>query len=360
MKILSRIAIGAALVMLVASAQPAQAACGAPYLINPVTAAGDQSFVVANPEWCGDPGCYYQASLNQSFQAFFWSLDTGNPAPGLGDDNGGFDPHYNWLYVYTYYYAGAPYYGAKGRIAGIGGAGALSWQSAPAIDGCVMNSGATELIDGTECTCLMVTDQWDWDFGGPLGPQPAGLFAVMSARTNASGTFDISQNGADFVLKPIPKPTITDSVRNGTNFDIDRLSVNVPAPVEGVYQKDGCDCFVGYKVYGKLQARGSAPPTDRDAAGWTLLNLDGGAPQVVTPLGGPVDLELLGQCASNQDLYLGTALVMSSGYETPLVSADSTRVECGPDLANPASIRPRVNPATPELRQNPRGAKRGR
>lgn len=358
MKILSRIAIGAALVMLVASAQPAQAACGAPYLVDATTPTGETSFVIGNPDWCGLYGCYGVTALSPNFQAYFWGLGVGNPALGTGDDNGGFPAQGNWIYQYVYAPGTAYEYGYQPRIAGIGGAGTLSWQSSPDIDGCVMNAGATPGIDLTECTCLVISDEFDFDFGGPLGPQPTGFMAVISAVTNASGKFDISNAGAPYTLQPIPKADVTGAIRNASTFDIDTLSVTVPA-VDGLYEKDGCNCVAGYKVYGKLLARGSQPPTDRDVTGWTLLNLDGGGAQDLTPIGAPVDLELVGQCATNQDLYLGVTIAMDSGYETSFVSRDSTRIECGPDLADPASIRPRGTGA-PELRQNPRGAKRGR
>ena len=128
MKILSRIAIGAALVMLVAAAQPAQAACGADYLVDATTAAGETSFVRTNPDWCAGFACYYMESMSQQYEAFFWGLGTGNPAIGQGDDNGAFAAQGNWLFLYTTFLPDtSPYYGALGRFAGANGAGNLTW-----------------------------------------------------------------------------------------------------------------------------------------------------------------------------------------------------------------------------------------
>ena len=59
MKNLSKLAIGAALALLVAvSIQPVQAACSAPYLIESASIDGN-SAVVSNPDWCFPAyGCY--------------------------------------------------------------------------------------------------------------------------------------------------------------------------------------------------------------------------------------------------------------------------------------------------------------
>jgi hypothetical protein len=80
-----------------------------------------------------------------------------------------------------------------------------------------------------------------------------------------------------------------------------------------------------------------------------LLNLVGGGAQPETPVGSPVTVEAL--CgATNVDVYLATQLTFDSGFTTDVVSANSTRIECGPNVANPTPIRPRVIPERPELR----------
>jgi hypothetical protein len=59
---------------------------------------------------------------------------------------------------------------------------------------------------------------------------------------------------------------------------------------------------------------------------------------------------------TNDDLYLGAVLYFDSGFSTPIVSGNSTRIEAGPNLAEPED-RQRFRPAT---RQGPRRPSRER
>ena len=104
MKTISRIAIGAAVVLLVAATvQPSNAACATPRLLDNIGA-----YLVSNPNWggaggartCAGLGCYEadsDAPISASFDGVFWGFDTAsglsqsNAAVGLGMDSGGFD-----------------------------------------------------------------------------------------------------------------------------------------------------------------------------------------------------------------------------------------------------------------------------
>ncbi len=44
-------------------------------------------------------------------------------------------------------------------------------------------------------------------------------------------------------------------------------------------------------------------------------------------------------CATDSDVYYAHSIVFDSGFETAYVSANSTRVQCGPTVANPNSFK---------------------
>ena len=72
------------------------------------------------------------------------------------------------------------------------------------------------------------------------------------------------------------------------------------------------------------------------------MNLVGGATEHPgTALDSAVTVESL--CgATNTDVFIGAVLEFDSGFTTEVTSANSTKVECGPDIAQPS--RPRVRP----------------
>ena len=125
--------------------------------------------------------------------------------------------------------------------------------------------------------------------------------------------------------------------------------MSVPSAASGVYNKDGCDCApTGYRILQQILPRGSMPPSDR-SAGWT------DASGVVPATQGTTVTATCG--AADQDVYLATELIFDSGFGTSIVSANSSRVECGTTLADPddkpRTPRPRLD------RPNPRGGRGG-
>ena len=50
--------------------------------------------------------------------------------------------------------------------------------------------------------------------------------------------------------------------------------------------------------------------------------------------------------ATDVDVYVAGAYRWATGFETAVVGANSTRVECGPNLANPADTM--IRPVTPQ------------
>jgi hypothetical protein len=257
--------------------------------------------------------------VTSEFSGVFWALGTGDPAFGLGDDNGDFYSanwfHYDSDPTYGVYYAGYvnTNWGQNG------------------IDGCLLNAGATSGLDGDECTCILLSDQYGTD----------GYFAIASSMVDINGHtyFDMpgadgNGNGGPIILVPIPKPFITLADTNFATRDID-LTVTIDPFSTGIYEKDGCDCGpVGFKIRSMLIPRGDPPPADRDAELWTELELAGGGAQPVTPLGSSVTVA--STCGyAYHDVYLAAQLIFDSGFGTAVVSRNSTRIECGPTLAEP-------------------------
>lgn len=331
MRTLTRLTMAAlaTLLVLVAAAPNAQAACAT---LSPIGTVGGNgsSFIWTEGQfspsyYAGYPPLMYSADaappVTAAFTGVFWKQGTGDPTAGLGDDSGSYD----WTNAGGFYYAAyppsGPYYG---------------YYSAASIFATWSGSGVDGCIGTNACDCVLMTDV--------VGNESR--FAIAGALAGATGTTDLSQPGNDgagnagpIVLVPVPGPMITGSVRDAGTFDAS-LTVMVPAAAGGVYVKDGCNCGpTGYKVLQQVLARGSMPPSSRNAADWTEPALDAGGAQPVTPLGGSVTIRSL--CgASDTDVYLTTQLFFDSNFSASVVSGNSTRVECGTNLADPAPIKP--------------------
>ena len=365
MRILTRIALTAfAVLFLAAALAPAEAVCGGNPLIR--TAAGpepDQSFIWSAGQW-SEPTYYFSTyygipfppfildytapvpPLTANTQATFWSLGAGNPTLGPGDDAGGWTfagyptakaSDATWLYLsFIVDYPGYYYTRSAAEIF-------TGWGADASIDGCVQN---TEIADA--CTCVLITDHDDTD----------SYFAIVSDDPDASWNHELSQPGTDgagnrgpIILQAVPAPTILNAARKSGSFDLD-LTVTVPNPTSGIYQgRDGAACAcgpVGYKVMQAVVLRGSPPPTDRATDAWSAISLVGGTdqPTLGTAMGSSVAVESL--CGSaDQDVYLTTQLVFDSAFASPIVSGNGTRIECGPNVADPMS--PKVRPSDKRL-----------
>ena len=348
MKILSKIAIGTALLMMVAAAlPPAQAACGSPILLDTV---GEN--LISNPDWCGGAGvgCYDSVSgppVSANVKGVFWALGTGDPVLDVGDDSGGFTgglgPTDSWIkQVSEVFGAGLYHYPAFATLkggAGFQSGNPVNW-SLP-VDGCVENAGADP------CTCVLLTDEWNGQ----------GYFAILGAKR--SPNFDLT-TGGDLVMAPIPAPTIVRNTLDVTTADM-TFEVMAAAPVGGNFVKDGCACDVGFRVYGNVMDRGTGPPTSR-SAGWVPLPAPGGGAQPVTAHGGTAMAVADCDPTVEQDLYLGVVFAGTDGFETAVVSANSTLVPCGANMADPGrpgcggkrGTDPRPDRGRDRDRRNPR------
>jgi hypothetical protein len=325
MRILNRFALAAVAVLVLAAAlTPAQAACGGNPVIQTFTGPYGTSFIwvggVFNPgyyPYYPPFGNYYTKPWTPAFEATFWALGTGNPAIGPGDDAGSFTvppaawAYYNPTYYGAYYYAGSIFSG---------------WGLSAAIDGCIQNNPPLS------CTCVLLTDE-DGVTGyyAALGNNASsGLWWTQLDQPGNDGAL----NAGPLILDLIPRPIILNTVRRGTTLDLDiTATVNVNPAAD--FTLGPCACGpVGFKLVETVQARGTAPPATRQAVSWTPMNLTGGGAQPVTAMGSPVTVESL--CgATNTDVYVAAELHFDSGFTAPVVSGNSTRIECGPQIAEP-------------------------
>jgi hypothetical protein len=92
----------------------------------------------------------------------------------------------------------------------------------------------------------------------------------------------------------------------------------------------------GYRIYRRDLPRGSHPPDEFFRRGdWVATGAG------VLAFGSITQLDRT--CDVDSDVYFSYTLVLDSGFETPYVSAPSTRSECGPNIADPAA-GPRERP----------------
>ena len=346
MKTISRIAIGAALVLLVAATvQPSNAACATPRTLDNVGAA-----LVSNADWGGQGGtadcqsgygCYASEGLppiSASFDGVFWAFDTStglsvsSPEVGLGLDNGSWTIE-NWSKQVTADFGQPYYYPAFLTLTGgSNGQPGLSANWSFPVDGC------PDDIDPNACTCILLTDQWVDAVGSGVG-----YFLVDSANANQIGNFPFDGFPGDvngyptMQLAATPVPEVTRSERNESNADV-TMDVLVGSLAAADYRDPGCDCALGYIVYQQIVGRGGAAPTDRTITptSWIPAPSETGGVQTPTAFGAQATITVDCDPAVQQDIYLATAIVDTNGMVTDNVSANSFRIECGANLAEPS------------------------
>ena len=338
---MTKIGLGTAalLLLLAVASQPVQAACAFPGILATTESASAASqimtadfYAASAPSPYGYAGAFYAYNIPPfdaaSLEGSWWAIGTGNPAFGAGDDNGTFDAA-RWIQVYSGAGPGGTFY--------YGGYFATGWGATAEVDGCINNNT-------TGCTCILLTTN---------GPGEPPRFALLGAQGNSNfdAFFNLPGN-APIVLADLPTPVIQTSSRD-VNNDL-TLGVGVTDASAGVYQQDMCNCALSFRVREIVQARGLEPPMDRDSAAW-----DGAA--------NPVDAvdassSVFSSCgATDTDVWLATELVVdpasAGGFASPVVSDLGTRIECGPNVADPKPVKERP---TPVARPNPRGSRSGR
>jgi hypothetical protein len=321
--------------------RPTTASCVVPHRIDTGTIAGQYGgpYLVSNPDWRGAGGdescafglgCYDTESgppISSDLFGLFWSLGTGDPQVGVGDDNGawtvagwskqasvdqsGGEPLPGGLYHYPAWLTRptSPPVANPNSVAGH----SFDWAD-PLVDGCVANAGASPEIDGTECTCVLLNDQWDGE----------GYFSLLSARVNEFDDFDLPVVDA-VRFGTISRPRIMGTM--GTpDRDVD-VDVLADPPMDGVFESGGCECGLGYKVYAYLVPRGAMAPVDR-AEGWYEPPTASGGPQSITPFGQQATVTVDCDETTQQDFFLSVRLVTDDGFATRYGSVNSFMVEC--------------------------------
>jgi len=344
---LSRIAI-AAVVGIVVSAVGApvvNAACpGSAFIDAAGTPAAGQA-VISNPNWCdqeGQGGCYDANGgppVSQSMRGVFWGIGGADfgPVVGAGNDSGTFTGGFLatdfWLHKVSRSFYGALYHYAafisqpntNPPPDDTSPGGALTW-SAAIVDGCGPSAPGL-------CSCVALTDTWNGQ----------GYFALLSGA--ADSQFNTSMNfGGNIHLAPMPKPLITQSVRDIATGDVTVAvgAAGIPdTPAEGVYAGGGCaPCLAGFRVWGAVVPRGATPTAGQFVElPQACATPPCTTPQVNTPFTGQVSVRADCNAASDQDLFLALQLVgEGSGanpFKSTFLSGASGRVPCGSNLATP-------------------------
>jgi hypothetical protein len=312
--------------------QPAQAACGAPFLITSINnTTGYYAYVINPTVTPGAGGTGLNGStVSPAITGFFWGAGVGNPASGVGADNGSF-PASEWLYIYPNYPASV----------------LTTWAASTAIDTCIDVQGPL----GSRCQVTFFQDV-DTTTG-------AGLFALVSTPDDpASGDFLLDNGGVNITMAPQAGLRILTSSRpqDGTSVNLTLMGPGEGDLGAGSYLSSAPACqgagsggaanglIVGYRAVTQVLPRGSAPPSDFGAGSW---NMAGGN----TPIGAPTQITV--PCGGDTDVYASYVLLFDSGFQAPIVSNTTTRVECGPNVADPGQNR-----VKPEGRQAPRNRTR--
>lgn len=279
MKVISRIAVLVAVALVVAvSVQPANATCALARLIGGCNGTCNYITVAGSPSNVGGS---------------FWGMGGGNPAPGLGDDNGldtasgNADSAIDWVKQY----AGNYYLGG-------------SWGNA-AVDGCVDNATTPSPKRTAVAYC------------GQAGGVGYALAMCQLADSGGNYSYWLGE-GSSHAVPVIPKVKITGA--NG------RTSINIGAPaVSANLLALDASCtgvITGYKVYQQIRPTAAGAPQDLNPAtgGWT-------------PAGSNLSVLPTPPCAQGSTLWVAQSLTYDSGFESCVLSAPSS-VACDPTVSD--------------------------
>lgn len=302
MRIIKVTTLMAVALVAAATAQPASALCSGARLIS--GCAGTCKYI-----YIGAQGQSHGPS--PALRGNFWGLGGGNPAPGLGDDNGldeaqgNADPNIDW--VKSYVDSGSVWHY-------LGGA----WSNA-LVDGCVDDA----TTPSPKRTVVALYDQAP--SLRPSSSQLAGYFAVLCNRANIYSNYDYDGTPGDHILAPIPYPSVHASGQGS-------VIVYPPAPsllAPGIYALDpSCTNLVrGYKICSQV-AGGYPSDLNRLTGGWTC-----GSEMTTEWTTVPVP-----PCGTSQLMFLATSLVFDGGFETLFVS-EPTSVSCGLTADRPGAFK---------------------
>jgi len=291
------ILVVAALGILVA-AVPSRAHCENARIVSAAFPPGQLSYIQTPGV---EPGPA-SASVTEDLKGAFWALGAGQPTELEGDDSGSFPALRESDPGWVRWKLGEPV------------TFHTTWAADRGIDGCI-----DDVASEDKCVAVLLTDQ----------DQSRGYFALL-ATAPVFGNYSFAQPGnAPIVLAAIPRPELL-----GTSAqppDGVRASVRVASAASGVYVGSpacGAGLVRGYKVYAQAVPRGAAAPTDRRRTAWSTV--EGGAGPEGAALALEQATDVIVHCTGSADVYLATALVFESGFETEHLSESSSPVLCAP------------------------------
>jgi hypothetical protein len=245
----------------------------------------------------GTAYCYLRSpglDTTASILGSFWSLGYGNPAPGLGNDNGSRSAGEHWLF---------------GESSGIYLAG--YWND-PGVDGCI----AGEIPSG-ETSEIMAMELSDTDIFNQEG-----FFAAAAVARHPASNPEFDFSGGiqrDIVMAPIPLPKIGVATFSASSQPV------YPQDVSPGFYSDGAvtqsQVIVGYRVY----YQEGIPPPNRRRSAWTAFS-------PVVPLGQPYVRSDCFCCGGwPMIMTFAVSLVFADGFETDYLSRQKTIHACIPE-----------------------------
>lgn len=334
MKQTIRIVILGAVVLAVGAAmQPALASCANSIAFTSSLNLNGTDFSYVKTAGVAEDGGIDNTDVSANLRGNFWVLASGAPAGDGHDDGTGNGPPVVGAWPALENGANTPN-GATGWVrSGPAGGNYVyiegNWAGDARVDGCP-DAVATQ----PTCLAIALTDHT----GGADS-----YFAIITKQERSDGNYDLARPGsASYILAPVPKPRITGSSRTGNDVT---LQIGAPLPgnlAAGSYLDPACGAaIVSYKVRGRIVPRGSGVGAGRDPAQWT----DFQTANIPIALG----TSILADCSetTNQDVYLAQTFIYDSGFEATFVSRESTRAECGPQIAQPQQ-RPSRQPSNIE------------
>jgi hypothetical protein len=273
--------------------------------------AGGNDSRVYTPGLCdsGPPcGSDLGSSISSSFRGSFWRMGFGTPALGAGIDSGSWpalEPNDRGWVKYD-----------PGQPAYVDG----DWAFDRRTDGCLGDA------PGTKCLAMVLGDQL----------VATGYFALLTDEAGPDGEFRFDEpNSAPIRLEMLPRPFLSSTSKpNPYTLLVNTSAYNVP---NAALHLDAPACsqgaVTGFKVYYQMTERDAPAPVDRTrddgnpATGWELApggTGPGGAP---LPLGTQAHVSFT--CYTVKDVFIAASFVFDSGFETPVVSRNSSRIFCG-------------------------------
>ena len=309
------------LVLLLGFASEASAICTASRLIS-----NDFQYIYT-PGNCDNGYPCLEEAVTENMQGRFWVLGAGDPAPGVGVDNGTFPARKR--NASGYYYGVADQTGWVTNYPGYPPYLDKSWASSLDIDGCpddIAPPGAPGL-----CMGLVFNDWTDEIPAGTTSPGQAYLYLATEENDNL-GNYNFAAPPGELRLQALEAANVVSTAGVGS---VGQLEVAAPTlPSGGNVQLDaacgGASVIAGFRVYTLLTDIETPPPPTRIAVdgGWTIPTGGAGAGGEALPLPSNVTVEV--DCPSvARDLHVAYEFVFDSGFTT-FLSGSSVPQRIGP------------------------------